>query len=344
MSSPSPTSSTSTVSEEENVHNKELDEIEEKFKELEQRLVKLKQLEYNFYIEDASYFNDLTALKKKMSHYQKSQLKRPSEGTSTTFSQVFKTYYAFKGKFNQLEQQFHRKPRFLLTCVLGSANFVMHSKHRLQYKTEYENFKLQATILHIIVCLFNIWLGPITLMDGLFHFLLLYYYSTTTLREHILLVNGSNIREWWLIHHYLSILLSAVLILWPSGTAFYQFRTQFYYFSTCIGIVQLLQFLYQMERLYTLRALSKVGPMDVTTDAASSHIRNLTFLLPFLVAIQLFQVYNGYILFRLAQTPEGQLWQIWASSILFTILGLGNFITTFLIYFEKTCKILRRRR
>ena len=36
-----------------------------------------------------------------------------------------------------------------------------------------------------------------------------------TLREHILWVNGSLIRRWWIWHHYLSIALTAVLLIWP---------------------------------------------------------------------------------------------------------------------------------
>ena len=31
---------------------------------------------------------------------------------------------------------------------------------------------------------------------------LLYYYTTLSLRENILLANGSNIMQWWILHHY----------------------------------------------------------------------------------------------------------------------------------------------
>ena len=34
------------------------------------------------------------------------------------------------------------------------------------------------------------------------------------MREHILIANGSNIMRWWLVHHYLAIVLSVILLTW----------------------------------------------------------------------------------------------------------------------------------
>lgn len=319
-------------------------ELENNSKLLEQKLNKLKQSELAFYAEDQAYVDELFKFKKRLKSCSRSHYHVPRTSRRMTHPNTNRLNTLSKMVHN-FEQQFRRKPRFFLTCVLGSANFAMHSKHRLQYKAEYENFKLRMTIFHSILCIVNLFIWPTTLTDTFFDFLLLYYYCAVTLREHILLVNGSNIRGWWLVHHHLSIILSAVLLMWPSGPVFQVFRTQFYYFSIFIGIVQLLQFFYQMERLYTLRALSKVGPMDVTTDAASDPIRGLAFLLPFLVAVQLFQIYNGYTLFRLAQTPEGHsLWQVWVCSGLFTFLGFGNLIMTLLVYIEKFLTMIKLHR
>jgi TMPIT-like protein len=41
------------------------------------------------------------------------------------------------------------------------------------------------------------------------------------LRENILKANGSNIRTWWVVHHYLSIAVSLVLLLWPPHSPSY---------------------------------------------------------------------------------------------------------------------------
>jgi len=52
-------------------------------------------------------------------------------------------------------------------------------------------------------------------VKAFFQVWLLYYYISLALREHILKVNGSLIKWWWIIHHYLSIGVSLLLLTWP---------------------------------------------------------------------------------------------------------------------------------
>lgn len=60
-------------------------------------------------------------------------------------------------------------------------------------------------------------------------------------------------------------------------------RTELLYFGLYLSGVQLLQYKLQVNRLYTLRALSRVDPMETTTDAENLHVPSgLVFLLPFL--------------------------------------------------------------
>lgn len=74
------------------------------------------------------------------------------------------------------------------------------------------------------------------------------------------------------------------MLIWPAGSCFPKFRTQLLVFCSYVASVQFLQYRYQMSRLYTLRALSKVGPMETTTESAQVHVRTtLAFLLPFLI-------------------------------------------------------------
>ncbi len=40
------------------------------------------------------------------------------------------------------------------------------------------------------------------------------YYFIVTIREHILIANGSRILHWWLVHHYLAILLAVIMLTW----------------------------------------------------------------------------------------------------------------------------------
>ncbi|KCV70343.1 hypothetical protein H696_02670 [Fonticula alba] len=103
----------------------------------------------------------------------------------------------------------------------------------------------------------------------IFNFLVLYYYCTLSLRDHILLVNGSRIHSWWLIHHYLSALLSGILLVWPDLPNFPVTRQQINLFYIIVGAIQLLQFRYQMGRLRTLRTLGKRRPLDVVSGDAA---------------------------------------------------------------------------
>lgn len=183
-----------------------------------------------------------------------------------------------------------RTPLLLRLSLGGSAQVrLADQKQRLRYKTEYENFKLQATLLHLALSILQLFLikggyNKGTLLDTITNFLLLYAYSTLTLREHILVVNGSNIRAWWIIHHYLCVVLTGTLLIWPASPAYFKSRTLMIYFSIYMAAVQAMQYRYQMSRLYVLRSLARVGPMETTTESAQVHVKtNLAFLLPFLI-------------------------------------------------------------
>lgn len=121
-------------------------------------------------------------------------------------------------------------------------------------------------------------------LDAASNFFLLYAYSTMTLREHILRLNGSTMQVWWIWHHYLCVGLAGLLVVWPAGPTYAAMRTHLLLFMVYIAAVQILQYRYQMNRLYTLRALSRVSAMQTTTESASVHIFNsLGFLLPLLL-------------------------------------------------------------
>jgi TMPIT-like protein len=253
---------------------------------------------------------------------------------------------------------------------LGTAYFVLPETWKIRYKTEYENFKLYMTIYSFLFSSLNLFFldHASYWADLTYYFSLLYFYWTITLREHILLVNGSRIRPWWLLHHYLSIALVGTILIWPQGHALSAFRPLFYAFCIYVSALQYLQYRYQMNRLYTLRALSKIGPMDVTTDSAQVHVRNnLTFLLPFLIFGQFFQFYNAYFLIAYyfqhtapdpTCAPDGLVpehwhlsclclfstdsppWQVLVSALLYFFLAVGNLSTTLLTFYQKVRKTL----
>jgi len=48
-------------------------------------------------------------------------------------------------------------------------------------------------------------------------------------------VNGSKIKGWWRFHHFLSTVVSGVLLVWPNTGPWYQFRNQFMWFNVYIS-------------------------------------------------------------------------------------------------------------
>jgi hypothetical protein len=103
----------------------------------------------------------------------------------------------------------------MLRLALGkSGPFLLRPiQRRLEYKKEYELFKLRMTTIACVCAFSSLFIYSSRVTDSLFVFLLIYYYSSTILREHILIVNGSRIRTWWILHHYLSLVLSGVLLV-----------------------------------------------------------------------------------------------------------------------------------
>lgn len=72
-------------------------------------------------------------------------------------------------------------------------------------------------------------------MEIILMFLLVWYYCTLTIRESILKVNGSRIKGWWRFHHFMSTVISGVLLIWPNNQPWYLFRQQFMYFNVFIS-------------------------------------------------------------------------------------------------------------
>ncbi len=103
----------------------------------------------------------------------------------------------------------------MLRLALGASGpFMLRPvKRRLEYKKEYEEFKLKMTLTATAAAFSSLFIYSSRLTDAMFAFLLLYYYCSVILREHILIVNGSRIRKWWLIHHYLSVITSGLLLV-----------------------------------------------------------------------------------------------------------------------------------
>ena len=179
------------------------------------------------------------------------------------------------------------------------------------------------------------------LVRMVFQVWLLYYYVTLALREHILIVNGSNINSWWVYHHYLSIMLCTTVLTWPKASATYQeFMPYFMIYSMCQGFVQILTNWYQLGRMYNLVARGEASRMDVMPSEPMVDKRfapSLSLLLPFLMMLYIFQLYNSYrlVVWYFEGNVAATEWQVVVLASLFTILGLGNLFTTVHTYFQR---------
>nr|XP_006819991.1 PREDICTED: transmembrane protein 120A-like [Saccoglossus kowalevskii] len=244
--------------------------------------------------------------------------------------------------FKQMGDNLPRPSGKLLTCVLGPISVSLLKKsERFKYKDEYEKFKFICIIITLLFSFVNLFILETRFLDAIFHFMLLWYYCTVTLREHILMHNGSRIKGWWVFHHYISCVLSGILLIWPDGHVYHLFRRQFMAFSLYLSFVQVLQYYYQRGCLYRLRALGEKGNMDITSEGFQTWMwRGLTFLIPFLF---LGHLYNAYTLYRLSYHEDCFEWQVPASGFVFLLLFLGNFITTLLVIQHKISKTINQQ-
>lgn len=243
-------------------------------------------------------------------------------------------------KIKDFETSFPSQPGLFLKLCLGNINVSLYNS-KMEYKNDYERFKFKMTVISMVFTILNLYIFNYRLADALFHAMLLWYYSTLTLQEHILIANGSRIKGWWITHHYISILLSGFLLIWPDGRVYQMFRGQFFYFSLYLSFVQLLQFRYQSGVLYRLRALGISNSMDVTREGFHSWMwRGLGFVIPFLIVGYLFQLYNAYTLYRLSFHPDCTEWQVLALSVVFFTLFTGNMTTLLYVLKQKVSKAI----
>lgn len=238
-------------------------------------------------------------------------------------------------QLHEMEQSLPKQNGLYLKIILGNVNVsILNKNDKFRYKDEYEKFKLILSMIGFILSVVNLFTN-FRALELSFMFLLVWYYCTLTIRESILKVNGSRIKGWWRLHHFISTVVSGVLLIWPNTGAWYEFREQFMWFNVYISVVQYLQFRYQQGVLYRLKALGERHNMDITIEGFHSWMwRGLSFLLPFLYVGYIYQLYNAYTLYKLIFHPEAT-WQVPVLSALFFVLFLGNTVTTSMVIPQK---------
>eukprot|EP00730_Choanoeca_flexa_P004288 TRINITY_DN11652_c0_g1_i4.p2 TRINITY_DN11652_c0_g1~~TRINITY_DN11652_c0_g1_i4.p2 ORF type:complete len:344 (+),score=64.85 TRINITY_DN11652_c0_g1_i4:2329-3360(+) len=218
-----------------------------------------------------------------------------------------------------------------LRLMLGKVNLTLPvMDQRWQYKQEYEQFKLQVTYVIILVSVLALYYESPAL-DVFFFMLLGWYNASVTIRELILKANGSDIKLWWLIHHYSSIAVSVILLLWYTSTSSSEFITNFRAFTLYQGIVQVLQYRYQSATLYKKRALGESKLLDTTTDLPNRW--SLSALVACLAVAYVWQLVLACISFNIGSEHGG--WQAWSLFWLYAVMGIGNVCITSLVVFRK---------
>jgi len=240
-----------------------------------------------------------------------------------------------KVQLQEMEEALPKKNGLYLRIILGNVNVsILNKDDKFRYKDDYEKFKFVINGIALFISTANIFINS-RVLDLLFMFLLVWYYCTLTIRESILKVNGSRVKGWWLTHHFISTVLSGVLLIWPNNAAYYVFRPNFMWFNVYISLVQFLQFRYQRGCLYRLRALGERHNMDITIEGFHSWMwRGLSFLLPFLFIGYGYQLYLAYILYQLSYHPDAT-WQVPVLCLLFFIVFFGNTLTTSMVIPQK---------
>lgn len=317
----------SQLEEEHNQNEIELAQLEEMHKDYQAAVQKGNRLQQKL--------SESIAKKLKRLHEFRKKVRKCETHTDIETDTKYDLDQQIEFRNNQLlrfKDTLPKKGELYLRIILGSLNVNLIEKDlRLKYKEEYERFKL---ILNLII----FFLSFITLfvnykaLDAALQFLLVWYHCTLTIRESILIANGSRIHGWWRALQFITTIQAGIMILWPDGPSYTEFRAYFLLYTVYTAFLQYLQFYYQHSCLYRLRALGERYDMDVTLQGFHSWMwKGLSFLLPFLYIGYGLQFYNAHTLYYLYQKPETHEWQVILTSLIYFIIFLGNVVTTTLV-------------
>ena len=290
---------------------------------------------------------------------QKKQLKRLTDASnkqqnSSNRIQPPTDITKLKSYAETIQNSLPKKNNFYLSLIVGSElNVILPGKQaKILYKLSYEKFKLKInsiqlafTAILLLTYLSNkqvLQTIPFQFFLRIDNFLFLWYYCTVTVRESILIANGSKIKGWYITHHYLTILLSGLSVT-VAQEIITDFGPSFLIYTSISNFISLLQFNYQKSALYNLKAMGEKSEttgesisdeLDVTTEAGISKkvagYVSLKVILPFLGFLYAFQLFNAVYLYKYAQNADLELklcWQIYAISVLFVVLFIGNVVT-----------------
>ncbi|KAG6400747.1 hypothetical protein SASPL_137589 [Salvia splendens] len=228
-----------------------------------------------------------------------------------------------------------------LRMFLGPINVRANRKDvQLKVKEEYNNFRDRTAFLFLclpsllLILRSWIWGGCLPALPvQLYQAWLLYLYTGLALRENILRVNGSDIRPWWIKHHYFAMAMALISLTWEidqgPDCAKRQIGVQlFLKWAIMQGVAMILQNRYQRQRLYTRIALGKARRMDIVWGETAGVEGQLLLLCPILFVLQGFEAYVGVLLLNTALNGSNSDWQVITCGVLLIVMAVGNFSNT----------------
>lgn len=216
--------------------------------------------------------------------------------------------------------------RFLQLTV-GVNEFKLPEKIKFKYKSDYEVFKITSTIIVTVWTALNLVFFNNKISDTCQVLAHMYIYSTLIIREHILLNNGSHIKEWWLLHHYICLAITGIMLTCPEQS-FSQIRDVILKFLFLLSCSQVVQYQYQMRRLYVLRSLTKAHPLETTSDIMNVSLSaNLGIAVVLLLLFQVIQLYVSYYIYSMHLAHQWTHYQPLLGAVLIGFMGVGNIIT-----------------
>ncbi|KAL3651230.1 hypothetical protein CASFOL_004232 [Castilleja foliolosa] len=228
-----------------------------------------------------------------------------------------------------------------LRMFLGPINVRANRNDvKLKVKEEYNSFRDRTAFLFLclpsllLMLRSTIWEGCLPALPvQLYQAWLLYLYTGLALRENILRVNGSDIRPWWIKHHYCAMGMAIISLTWeiergPDCSLKQRGVELFLKWAIMQGVAMILQNRYQRQRLYTRIALGKARRMDVVWGETAGVEGQLLLLCPILFVLQGFEAYVGVLLLQTALAGFSSDWQVITCGILLIIMAVGNFANT----------------
>ncbi|KAF5194469.1 Transmembrane protein [Thalictrum thalictroides] len=228
-----------------------------------------------------------------------------------------------------------------LKMFLGPINVRASRKDvQLKVKEEYNSYRDRTAFLFLLfpstLLLLRswVWNGCFPALPvQLYQAWLLFLYTSLALRENILRVNGSDIRSWWICHHYCAMVMALVSLTWeikgqPDCSHMQSDVQLFLLWAVMQGVAMLLQNRYQRQRLYTRIALGKAKRMDVVWGETAGVEGQLLLLCPILFVLQGFEAYIGLLLLKNSLVGVVSEWQVVVCGILLVVMAVGNFANT----------------